>query len=235
MKWPIITAGVELIKEFEGFREHAYIDIAGVPTIGWGFTDGVKPGDRMTRDEGDKRLARELAVYTAEVREMCEVAPNSYQLAALVSCAWNIGVEGLRGSSIIKAHNRGDNTAAARAFGLWNKARIRGVLQPVAGLTRRRNAEAALYLTPIDNSEEMPQAVAPPKPMALSTTQIAAGAAATSALLDPVIRAVKQLDELKAVVAPMAAYILPALTVIGVIACAWIVWERWKHRRDGNA
>ena len=84
-------------------------------------------------------------------------------------------------------HNAGDEPGAARAFGLWNKARVRGQLVELAGLTARRAAESALYLSLGEDDEVVAepnvQAVAPESNLAASpiaqagATTAAAGAA----------------------------------------------------------
>ncbi|MBW8465149.1 lysozyme, partial [Acidovorax sp.] len=130
--------GIALIREFEGFRAEAYRDPVGIWTIGYGFTKGVRQGDTMTREQADQRLRVELADYEAGVLRVTGGNLTQAQFDALVSFAWNVGVKGMAGSSVIKAHVRGDYQAAARAFALWNKAG--GKVWP--GLTRRRAAEA---------------------------------------------------------------------------------------------
>src|SRR5574343_64526 len=140
--------GIKLITQFEGFRAKAYLDVVNVWSIGYGFTKGVKEGDTITRSEAATRLKRELVEYEDGVLAACTRKPNQNQFDAFVCFAFNVGVAGFRRSSVLKAHNRGDDQAAARAFGLWNKATINGVKQSIPGLTRRRAAEAALYLEP---------------------------------------------------------------------------------------
>ena len=44
--------GIDLIKRFEGCRLTAYRCAAGVPTIGYGHTEGVKMGQRITQEIG---------------------------------------------------------------------------------------------------------------------------------------------------------------------------------------
>ena len=117
-----------------------YSHLDGRPwTIGYGFIEGVRPGDTMTQAQADNLLARKLVPYCQAVLQACTIKPNENQFAALVVCAWNIGIRGISTSSIIKAHNRGDFAAAARAFCLWNKSR--GAVVP--GLVTRRAREAA--------------------------------------------------------------------------------------------
>ena len=135
--------GVALIKRFEGCKLEAYQDIVGVWTIGFGFTKGVKPGDRMTMAECESRLLTEVREYEAAVLRACTVAPNQNQFDALVSFAWNIGIAGMSGSSVIKYHNKKDIVNAMKSFALWNKAGGK----VVQGLVNRRAAEAAIYFS----------------------------------------------------------------------------------------
>lgn len=132
--------------------------LSGKPwTIGYGFTEGVREGDRMTRAQADSRLTRELRPRAEGVLAACTVPPNENQLAAMVVLTWNIGLgwkgtikpkgakDGFRQSSVLRCHNRGDFAGASRAFRLWNMAQ--GEVSD--GLDARRAAEAALYLRPV--------------------------------------------------------------------------------------
>lgn len=223
--------GVALIISFEGFRADAYIPVPGDrPTIGFGFTKGVQMGDRMTRSEAAERLKRELVEYEQGVLSACTNPPNENEFAALVSFAFNCGVAALRKSSLLKAHNRGDKQAAARAFALWNKSS--GVVY--AGLTRRRAAEAALYLEPVAIDEvTMPQTVDAESPMHASTINragVVAGGTATVAAVSETIQAV---NGLKYSVDGLGNWLLPVLLIAVVGLCGYIVWERIKVRREG--
>lgn len=234
----VSLAGRELIKEFEGFRNVAYQDVVGVWTIGYGFTEGVKPGQRMTLGQASARLATELARYEAAVLAACKVPPNQNQFDALCSLAWNIGTSAIARSSVIKAHNRGDVQSAARAFGLWNKAG--GKEWP--GLTRRRAAEAALYLKPTHDEQApdadaeplapvqpMPQAVEPETSLAASGINRAATVAGTTAATVGAVSSIKQsLDDL-------GPWLVPALALVVVGLAAYIVWQRLEQRRKGWA
>lgn len=234
----VSLAGRELIKEFEGFRNLAYQDVVGVWTIGYGFTEGVKPGQRMTLGQASARLATELARYESAVLAACKVPPNQNQFDALCSLAWNIGTGAIARSSVIKAHNRGDFQSAARAFGLWNKAG--GKEWP--GLTRRRAAEAALYLKPTHDEQApdadaeplapvqpMPQAVEPETSLAASGINRAATVAGTTAATVGAVSSIKQsLDDL-------GPWLVPALALVVVGLAAYIVWQRFEQRRKGWA
>ena len=114
--------GLSLIVQFEGFRPDAYLDPVGIPTIGFGFIRGVKMGDKMTLAEARDRRKREIVEYEQGVLAAWTSKPNQNQFDAFVCFAFNVGVAGFRKSSVLKAHNRGDYQAAARAFSLWSKA-----------------------------------------------------------------------------------------------------------------
>ena len=236
--------GVKLITDFEGFRANAYPDVGSVWTIGYGFTKGVKKGDKITRAEADARLREELTEYERGVLRACKVEPNQNQFDALVCFAFNVGVAGMSRSSVIKAHNRGDFQAAARAFGLWNRAGGK----VWAGLTRRRAAEAALYLTPeivstplpvaeevreAAAADEMPRAVEPERSMAKSEINRAAVATGVTATAATAAEVARLAADVKTSTDMLGGWLVPILLVAVVGLCAYIVWERCKQRSQG--
>lgn len=143
--------GIALIKKFEGCRLAAYPDpgTGGDPwTIGYGWThpvDGkpVRPG--MTIDEvtADRLLKTGLVGYENDVLKVVRVKLTQGQFDALVSFAYNVGSRALSTSALLKKLNTGDYAGAADEFLRWNKAGGK-VLN---GLTRRREAERALFLS----------------------------------------------------------------------------------------
>ena len=155
----INRAGLTLVREFEGCCLSSYICPAGVLTIGFGHT-GPDVTHEMTisRVQAENFLAFDLNIFAAGVSCMLTREATDNQFAAMVSLAFNIGIGGFGNSSVLRLHNSGDTSGAARAFLLWNKAKINGVLQELSGLTRRRSAEAALYLDG-NEYEPMPQSV----------------------------------------------------------------------------
>jgi lysozyme len=139
----ISDRGIALIQEFEGERLEAYPDpgTGGEPwTIGVGHTGGVKPGDRITREQSEAFLRKDLERFEAAVNRLAPKATQG-QHDALVALAFNIGEGALAGSTLLKLHNAGDYGAAARQFGRW----VNAGGKPMKGLIRRRDAEAALY------------------------------------------------------------------------------------------
>ena len=141
LAWPVPWRAVQLIALAEGCRLRAYKCPAGIWTCGWGETQGVTAGTVWTQQYADQHFCESLTVRADAVRRMCAVPPTPNQLGALVSLAYNIGLEALRGSTVLRKHNAGQRTEAAAAFALWNKAG--GKVLP--GLGKRRAAEAELY------------------------------------------------------------------------------------------
>ena len=187
LPWPIPMSAVAEIAESEGLSLVAYRCPAGVWTIGWGETDGVRPGDTCTQEDADRWLCEDLTERVRAVRELCKVDPSPNELGAMVSLAYNIGVSGFAQSTVLRAHNAGDRQAASRAFGLWNKAKDpnTGMLRELPGLTARRARESALYLQPEPGQAPMPmpQAVeAESKPTASQINKSGVAALATGAI-----------------------------------------------------
>lgn len=144
----INDAGLSLIRSFEGLRLTAYQDVAGIWTIGYGHTLGVSAGMTFTQDQADQALNSDLlGAETAIDKAVAGVPTTDIQFAAMVSLTYNIGSGNFASSTVLRQHLAGQAQDAANAFLLWNKATIGGVLQVVAGLTNRRNAERTLYLT----------------------------------------------------------------------------------------
>lgn len=234
------SKGVRLICEFEGFRTKAYLDPVGIPTIGYGFTEGVALGDTMTQYAAQQRMGRELVKYEHGVRAACNVPPNQNQFDALVCFAWNVGIAGMASSSVIKAYNRMDMPAAARAFALWNKAGGK----VFAGLTRRRAAEAALFLEPITDSSgapidstalTMPQKVDPESSMTASPINRAGVVAGGTATIATVSEVVNSVGYLKRGVSDLQDWIVPLLLIVSIGAVGYIVHMRWQQRKGGWA
>lgn len=139
-----LVPALTLIKQFEGCELAAYPDPGtnGDPwTIGWGATGpGIAKGVRWTQAQADARLAEDVARFMAAVVKAAPVATDN-QRGAMTSLAYNIGIKAFRDSTLLKLHNAGNYAVAADQFKRWNKAGGR----ILAGLTRRRAAEAEVY------------------------------------------------------------------------------------------
>lgn len=141
-------AGVELIKYYEGLRLSAYQCSAGVWTIGYGTTSGVYEGQRISAEEAERLLKKDLNKFSLDVEDLVTVPLNSNQFSALVSFVYNLGEGALRTSTLLRKLNSGDYAGAADEFPRWNKAVVNGQMTVLEGLTRRRAAERKLFLKP---------------------------------------------------------------------------------------
>jgi lysozyme len=149
----ISPAGLDIIKEFEGWYPKAYKDPVGVWTIGWGTTGiDAQPGRVITKEQGTEFLRRDLIEVEDQIKQVVNVPLNQYQFDALCSFVYNVGIGNLQKSTMLKMINRGNFDAAAGQFGLYNHARDRatGKYVVLAGLTRRRAEESALFQHPSD-------------------------------------------------------------------------------------
>ena len=84
--------------------------------------------------------------YWYGIRRVLPKGLNDNQCAALLSLAYNIGIYNFRSSTLVRKLNTGDFIGASNEFVRWNKARVKGKLTVIRGLTRRRLAEKALFL-----------------------------------------------------------------------------------------
>lgn len=134
-------AGLGLVKSFEGCELKAYLCPAGIWTIGYGRTTNVKRGDTCTQAQADAWLVQEYDAVEKKVKALVKVSLTANQLGALVSFAYNVGTGALGSSTLLRLLNAGDYAGAADQFARWNKAAGR----VLAGLSRRREAEAALF------------------------------------------------------------------------------------------
>lgn len=135
--------GINLIKSFESLRLEAYRCPAGVHTIGYGHTVGVRRGDVIDAQRAEQLLAEDLRRFEAVVNRECP-GVNQNQFDALVSFTFNCGEGALMKSTLLKCVKANPEGANIRhEFSRWNKSG--GTV--LAGLIRRRKAEADLYFS----------------------------------------------------------------------------------------
>ena len=82
----------------------------------------------------------------ASLCSVLKVAVNDSQFGALMALVFNIGAGNLAASTLLRKVNAGDSAGAADQFLAWDKARVHGLLQPLAGLKRRRRADRTLFM-----------------------------------------------------------------------------------------
>ena len=125
----------------EGLRLTAYRDAAGVPTIGYGHTKGVRMGDRISEDWARKVLRQDVAEVERQVKAM-RVASSEGQLDALVSFAFNVGIGRLRRSTLLRLiREGGTKLQIQREFKRW----VYAGGQRLRGLELRREWEARRF------------------------------------------------------------------------------------------
>lgn len=142
-------AGLKLIMQFEGCRLTAYQCSAGVWTIGYGHTAGVKKGMNITQTQAEEYLRQDCDKFVKYVNNRSYVpitdSLNQNQFDALVSFAYNCGAGNLKK---LCANRTAEQIAAA--LPLYNKA----AGKTLNGLVRRRAAEAKLFNTPVGGNTE---------------------------------------------------------------------------------
>lgn len=132
-------AGIDLIKKFEGCQLTAYKCPAGVWTIGYGHTAGVKEGQKISPAQAEAYLRADLEKYEKKVEKYSsKYRWTQNEFDAMVSFAYNLGsidkltVNGTRSKDVI-----------SEKILLYNKA----AGKVLAGLTKRRQAERELFLS----------------------------------------------------------------------------------------
>lgn len=141
----INTAALSLIKSFEGLKLTCYLDAVGVPTIGYGTTKNLTKADvgrkTITEAEATRLLLEDVGIFEKAVDKLVKVKLTDNQRGALVSFTYNLGPGNFGSSTLLKKVNAGDFKGAALEFAKWDKAGGK----VLAGLTRRRAAEAELF------------------------------------------------------------------------------------------
>ena len=137
------AAGMELLKRFEGFRNRVYLDVAGLPTIGYGHrllhSDSFPNG--IDEPQAANLLACDVRDAEQAVERMVKVTLTQGQFDALVDFTFNLGARRLASSTLLKSLNAGRYDDAAEQLLRWDHAGG----QEMAALKSRREAEAALW------------------------------------------------------------------------------------------
>lgn len=139
----ISQTGLDLIKRFEGLETKAYRCPAGILTIGYGHTTGVKEGDTCTPEQAEVWLREDCQVAELTVSANVNVHLNQNQFDALVSFIFNLGSGNFVKSTLLKKLNTSDYRGAADELDRWVNAGGR----KLPGLVKRRVAEKALFLS----------------------------------------------------------------------------------------
>ena len=132
---------IQKMKEFEGVRLTSYRDSVGVWTIGIGHTKGVRPNQTITMAQCETLLKGDLLPCENFVNSIKEIDTQG-KFDALVDFAFNLGIEALRKSTLLKLIlAKAEESDIKNQFLRWNKAGGR----VLSGLVKRRNWEAMRY------------------------------------------------------------------------------------------
>lgn len=122
----------------EGYSDKAIIPVPGdVPTIGFGTTEGVKMGDRITAPQALARKLADVQKFEGALKQCVKVPLHQYEYDAYISLSYNIGSSAFCGSTLVRLLNQERYEEACRQILRWD--RFKG--EPLRGLTIRRQAE----------------------------------------------------------------------------------------------
>jgi len=235
----ISSVGLDLIKKFEGCHDirsdgmvHSYRDPVDVWTIGYGHTKGVKSGQSISMEKAEEFLLEDVKDAVWAVRKFVKVPLTQYQFDALVSFTFNLGSGNLRGSTLLRILNAGQYDKVPEQLNRWNKGKVNGKLVELRGLTRRRSAEAALFMmdTPLagdggDLMVQKPRAGTPTtKPLVKSRTMWGAGTAGAGTVAGIINDTAGELQGLVSY-SDTLKYVFLALTVAGIALAAYARWD----------
>ena len=152
----ISEKGIEFIKKEEGLVLNAYQCEAGVWTIGYGHTAGVKKGQIITTEKADELLRKDLKDFENGVNSLLKerkikLLPHQYDM--LVSFAFNTGLIALRTSTLLKKISKKDFEGAGDEFIRWVWVTQNGVKKQSAVLKGRREREKKIFLEGYTNDK----------------------------------------------------------------------------------
>ena len=143
--------GLDLIKQFEGFKDYVYMCPAGKPTIGYGHVIDsklvalTKVAPRMTREKAEQLLKNDVKEAEDAINSSVRVTLKQSQFDALVSLIYNWGTYNFKISNGLRKLNAGDYKGAAIEFFSKERGVVSIKKEFSLGLYRRRQAELALW------------------------------------------------------------------------------------------
>ena len=133
----------ELIGQFEGLVLKAYRCPAGVLTIGFGHTKGVKAGQTITEEQAYKFLEEDIKPIEKYLNKV-NICKTQGEFDALVDFIFNLGLGSFKSSTLYKyiKAGRSDDDICSQ-FRRWVYANGK----KLNGLVRRREAECDLWMS----------------------------------------------------------------------------------------
>jgi lysozyme len=130
-----------LARRYEGLRLKAYLCPAGIPTIGYGHTGGVKLGDTITAEEAEALLKKDAAIYEMGAANLSPILwTDEKRRAAIADFCFNLGLGRYKASTLRRRVEAGDWEGAEAELNKW----VWGGGKKLPGLVKRRAEEAAL-------------------------------------------------------------------------------------------
>lgn len=132
------AAALVALAAHEGFSDRAYIPVPGdVPTIGFGTTEGVRLGDKITPINALERALTDVQKFEGALKRCVTVPLHQHEYDAYISLAYNVGSGAFCKSTLVQKLNAEDYTGACKEILRWDK--FQG--QSLRGLTLRRQKE----------------------------------------------------------------------------------------------
>lgn len=111
-----LIAGVVVVNE--GYKETAYKDSAGVWTICYGETNGVRKGDTATPSQCSAQLAKSLESHSTALYGLPDNTPDVVLIGS-IDMAYNVGANAFANSAVKRHLSKADYKAASVAVLDW--------------------------------------------------------------------------------------------------------------------
>jgi lysozyme len=145
----VTQEGLELIRQFEGFRAAPYRDPVGILTVGYGHV--VQPGESfalVSEQQATDLMLADIERKKGWIAYYIHRLLNDNQYSAIMSLVYNLGVTPLT-KTLGQMVNAGEFEEAANEFPRWVYGRVNGQEEILPGLVKRRAAERDLFLKPV--------------------------------------------------------------------------------------
>lgn len=138
----IVKEAEDIIRSSESLQLKAYKCPAGIWTIGWGHTGGVKSTDVITKEQAEELFQNDIEAKCKAIKPMIKAEINPNQFGALVSFTFNVGEGALKSSTLLRKVNTNPEDPTIKAeFMKW----VNAGGKRLAGLVTRRERESTLY------------------------------------------------------------------------------------------
>jgi len=141
------AAGLVSIALHEGYTDRAVQPLPGdKPTIGFGTTEGVKMGDRITPPQALARALADVQKFEGALKQCVRVPMHQHEYDAFLSFSYNVGSSAFCNSTMARKLNAGDYPGACAEFSRWTFFQGKDCRDPAhrcGGLVQRRAEERA--------------------------------------------------------------------------------------------